>query len=78
MSKLHGELIGPGVQGNIYKLNELDMHVYDVYDITAGRYYNSAERVQLCNELGLKHVPILYTMTMSGQTVDSRLTVKAY
>ena len=70
---IQGELVGPGVQGNIYKLNELDLFIYDVYDINSGLYYNANERQVLCQELGLKHTPVIRFMTMENQTIDSLL-----
>lgn len=56
---IQGELIGPGVQGNIYKLSKLEFRVFDVYDIKTGEYMNPADRVDMINRMGLKHVPVL-------------------
>lgn len=58
---IQGELIGEGVQGNIYKLKGNRFYVYDMYDIKAAKYLSSAERTELTAKLGLLHVPILYT-----------------
>ena len=56
---IQGELIGPGVQGNIYKLSQLEFYVFDVYNVTLGRYLNPSERQALVETMGLKHVPIV-------------------
>jgi ATP-dependent RNA circularization protein (DNA/RNA ligase family) len=56
---IQGELIGPGVQGNIYKLSQLEFYVFDVYNVTLGRYLNPSERQALVEMMGLKHVPIV-------------------
>ena len=56
---IQGELIGPGVQGNIYKLNQLQFHVYDIYDIKEGTYMNPADRRDIIARMGLTHVPVL-------------------
>lgn len=40
---IQGELVGPGVQGNIYGFNELEFYVFDVYSIKEGVYLNPAE-----------------------------------
>jgi RNA ligase (TIGR02306 family) len=58
---IQGELVGPGIQDNIYKLSDdHDFFVFDVYDIQDGRYLNSKERIELIKEMGLKHVPVLF------------------
>lgn len=58
---IQGELIGPGVQGNIYKLSKLEFRVFDVYDVTLGDYLRpAARRVFVEKYLGLKHVPVLH------------------
>lgn len=56
---IQGELIGPGVQGNIYGLNKLEFHVYDVYDIQKGEYLAPDHRHKLIKKMGLKHVPVV-------------------
>jgi RNA ligase (TIGR02306 family) len=57
---IQGELIGPGIQGNIYKLTQPEFRVFDVYDIMAGAYLDPAHRRALIATLGLKHVPVMY------------------
>lgn len=61
---IQGELIGPGVQGNIYKLDKYDWLVFDVYDIVEKRYLNSSERISLVDQLGLSHTPIIHNATI--------------
>lgn len=58
---LQGECIGPGIQGNIYKLKELEFRIFDVFDIDEQRYVNPPERWKILEDLGLMHihVPIL-------------------
>ena len=56
---IQGELIGPGIQGNIYNLKEVEFRVFDVYDITNGCYLNPLPRRNLIEGMGLKHVPVL-------------------
>lgn len=56
---IQGELIGPGIQGNIYKLSKTEFRVFDVYDIQAGKYLNPDERRELIKRMGLKHVPVI-------------------
>jgi RNA ligase (TIGR02306 family) len=57
---VQGELIGPGIQGNIYKMTKPEFRVFDVYNITLGDYMRPAERREFVEKyLGLKHVPVL-------------------
>ena len=56
---VQGELVGPGVQGNIYKLSKLEFRVFDIYDIRRGVYVDPATRQAMVENMGLKHVPIL-------------------
>lgn len=56
---IQGELIGPGIQGNIYKLSKPEFRVFDVYDVKSGAYMNPADRRALIEKMGLKHVPVL-------------------
>lgn len=56
---IQGELIGPGIQGNIYKLAAPEFRVFDVYNIQTGSYLNPAPRRELIERMGLKHVPVM-------------------
>jgi RNA ligase (TIGR02306 family) len=56
---IQGELIGPGIQGNIYKLSKPEFRVFDVYDIKEGYYMNPADRRDLISRMGLNHVPVI-------------------
>ncbi|KAI3644433.1 hypothetical protein MP228_010597 [Amoeboaphelidium protococcarum] len=55
---IQGELIGPKIQGNIYKLEALEFHVFDVYNVQDASYLRPADRRQLIQKMGLKHVPV--------------------
>ncbi len=58
---IQGELIGPGIQGNIYKLKDIEFRVFDVYNIQEGRYLDPQARIDLIKRMGLKHVPVLFS-----------------
>ena len=55
---IQGELVGNGIQGNMYKMRDQEFYVYDIYDIDAGRYFTPAERVAYCKVWDIKHVPV--------------------
>lgn len=69
---IQGELIGPGIQGNIYKLSQPEFYVYDVYNIQSGEYMNPQDRRRLIQRMGLKHVPVIWS-TWEVSEVDSIL-----
>ena len=56
---IQGELIGPGIQGNIYNLKQPEFRVFDVYNIQAGQYLVPQDRRRLIEKMGLNHVPVL-------------------
>lgn len=70
---IQGELIGPGIQGNIYKLSSADFYVFDVYDIQSGKYLSPFARRALVAKMGLKHVPVLDEAFTLGPSVDDIL-----
>lgn len=71
---IQGELIGEGLNGNQYKTT-LDFYVFDVYDVNKAQYLNAEQRVKLCYDLGLKHVPCLHEQYVAkmGDTKDTLL-----
>lgn len=70
---LQGELVGPGVQGNIYKLQKHMFYIFDVYCVQEGRYLLPHERVELVNRLGLLHVPVLHSGACLAASMDEIL-----
>lgn len=56
---IQGELIGPGIQGNIYGLTKCEFRVFDIYDIQMGAYLKPAARRDVIKFMDLKHVPVL-------------------
>ena len=69
------ELMGPGIQGNPEKLSDVDLFVFDIYDINTSRYLSSMERLEICVKIGLRHVPIIgyYKVENIGITVEELL-----
>ena len=56
---IQGELMGPGIQGNQEKLENLDLFVYDIWDIDAQSYLTAPDRKDFLSGTGLKSVPLL-------------------
>lgn len=79
---LQGELMGPGVQGNIEGFTELRYYVYDVWDIRNQRYLDTNERVEYMTNLmsvtpEINHVPIIgiFSLRELGiETIDDLIS----
>ena len=56
---LQGELIGDGIQGNIYKLRGQNFYLFDIYDIDAGEYLRPTARRELATRLNIPQAPVL-------------------
>lgn len=68
---IQGELVGPGIQDNIYGLSHHDFYVFHIYDVKDGKKLGIGTREVICEMLGLKHVPVL----KYAKTIDSEDTV---
>jgi hypothetical protein len=67
---IQGEIIGPGIQGNLYKLTKHELMVFDIFYIDKYRYYNHNELTKICKQLDLKTVPIISENFKMEHTVD--------
>jgi RNA ligase (TIGR02306 family) len=56
---IQGEICGPSIQSNPIGLNEIDLFVFNIFDIKAGRYFSFNELYDFCIKNNLKTVPII-------------------
>jgi RNA ligase (TIGR02306 family) len=74
---ISGEAIGPGIQKNQEKLTLPDFFVFNIWCPIRSTYIPREERMKIVNELGLKHVPVLYESVtlreLNCQTIDQLL-----
>ncbi len=56
---LQGELVGHGVQGNIYDLRQQQFFLFDVFDVDQARYLNPTERQAIARHMDLPQVPLI-------------------
>jgi RNA ligase (TIGR02306 family) len=71
---LQGELVGPGIQGNRYGLDNHQFFLFDVYDIDRGEYLASADRRHWVDSVNIQHVPLLRRCERTP-TVDEALSL---
>ena len=78
---IQGELIGEGIQGNPEKLTGHKFYLFDIYNITTGRYLKVDERYSILDKLNMngasiEHVPIIdqhVFLTTEYETIDDLL-----
>lgn len=70
---IQGEICGPGIQKNHAGLKDLELFVFNVYDIDNHRYLNVRDFVDAVFQLGLKTVPLCEVIKDFHETVDSLL-----
>ncbi len=66
---IQGELIGPSVQGNKYKLRKCDIYFFNVYFIKKHAYGNLTELKEVCQLLDEKTVPVLNEDYILSQSI---------
>lgn len=54
-----GEMVGPECNKNRLGLIECEFFVFNIFDVEAKTFLSMTKVVEICNELGLQHVPIL-------------------
>jgi len=54
---IQGELIGPGIQGNPYKLSKHLFFAFNVFNINTGTYLSKGQFVEFCSEHDIPIVP---------------------
>lgn len=71
---IQGELIGPGIQGNQYGLQDYEFYVFDIWDIDQQYYLPSVTVKNIADHVGLKHVPVIHqSLRLENPSVDSLL-----
>ena len=56
---VQGELCGPGINGNNYKLNDFKFFVFDIFNIDEQKYLSPEEEIEVTKSVNLSHVPVL-------------------
>ena len=67
---IQGETHGPGVQKNKLGLKELDLAVFDVFDIDGGRYFDYADQQRIVVQLGLVPVQTVFVGKFEWKSVQ--------
>jgi RNA ligase (TIGR02306 family) len=69
---IQGELVGPKIQKNRYQRKQLELYVFNAFDMSTSGYLAKAELSDLCAELGLAEVPVVFERELPA-TIDEVL-----
>lgn len=67
---IQGEVIGPGIQGNIYNLKDYEFYAFSLYDIDNGEYISTEFLKCFCEYIDIKMVPYLMHIWSFFQTSE--------
>ena len=67
-------MVGPGIQGNRYKLKQTELFVFNVFDLDAFAYVAKEEAAAICEQLDLQTVPFIEQRSVP-ETIDEILQV---
>jgi RNA ligase (TIGR02306 family) len=70
---VQGEILAPGIQGNKYKLEQPELYVFNVYDISKGEYLDVTKAQLWCTKVGLRFVPVLNSIVSLPDTIEEML-----
>jgi len=70
---IQGEICGPSIQKNRMCLPEIDLFVFNVYDIDKGQYMGLSEMSDIVNLFELKMVPFIECFMFNYKTVEDVL-----
>lgn len=66
---VQGEVCGPSIQKNRLKLKEIDLFVFNVFDVKNGKYLSWDDAAFFCHKHGLKTVP--FEFEVSGEELKN-------
>jgi len=67
---IQGEIVGEGIQKNLYKLTGQHMYAFNVFDIDEHKYLPKMEAQELCKSLGVNIVPVIDPSMKLPDTVE--------
>jgi len=68
-----GELIGPGIKKNKYNLEELEVRLFNVFDIDTYTYFNKEDLENFATKIGVKVCPVVNETFKLPDTIDDLL-----
>jgi len=56
---IQGEVVGKSIQGNLLGIEDIDLYVFNIFNIETGQYFDMYEMVEFCSNNNLQMVEIL-------------------
>lgn len=72
---LQGELVGPGITKNKYNLEDLELFLFNIFDIDTYSYYPKSEMIKIADQLGMKVAPIVNDKIILPTTTEELLAL---
>lgn len=72
---IQGEIAGPSIQCNPLKLQEVDLFIFNIWSIKDSKYLDFVDMEKMCQELGLKTVPILQRDVELNHSFDNLMAI---
>ena len=67
---IQAEICGPGIQKNKMGYNEIQLRVFNVYDVSNTRWFDPEEMVEFCLYIKLPTVPMLTPFVFDFKSID--------
>jgi RNA ligase (TIGR02306 family) len=72
---IQGEIVGPGIQDNHYKLSTQRLFVFNIYNIDTKAYITYSDLVHICDEQQLDTVPCVHSVSiLKSKTIEDLLS----
>lgn len=75
MLGLQGELVGPGIRKNHLGLDELDLYIFNVWDVSNRRRFGLDDAMDIVENIGMKFVPVIERKHCFDHTQSSLLAL---
>lgn len=70
---IQGEIVGPGIQENMYQLHKPTFFIFNIYNIDKKQYISFEEMKRYCAENNLNTVPYISTTTLTNDHTITNL-----
>jgi RNA ligase (TIGR02306 family) len=66
---IQGEMVGPGIQANRLGLKEIDLYLFNLYDIDSGKYLNREDLIGFGKKHNIKIVDTVHIIQLGNDVV---------
>jgi ATP-dependent RNA circularization protein (DNA/RNA ligase family) len=66
---IQGEMVGPGIQANRLGLKEIELYLFNLYDIDSGKYLNREDLISFGKKHNIKIVDTVHIIQLGNDIV---------